>query len=69
MDFYNKATESGKRVMFLTNNSSRDRKHYVEKLNAMGCPAPEEDIYTSGTATCQYVVREYAGKKSIPIRQ
>jgi HAD superfamily hydrolase (TIGR01450 family) len=63
MDFYNKAIEMGKRVVFLTNNSSRDGGHYVEKLNALGCPAKAEDVYTSGMATCQYVLREYAGEK------
>ncbi len=63
MDFYNKAIKMGKRVVFLTNNSSRDGGHYVEKLHDLGCPAKQEDVYTSGMATCQYVVREYAGKK------
>ena len=63
MDFYNKAVSSGKRVIFLTNNSSRDRKHYVQKLNSLGCPAGEKDIYTSGMATCQYLNREFSGSK------
>ena len=64
MDFYNKAVSQGKRVIFLTNNSSRDRNHYVEKLNNLGCPADEKDIYTSGMATCQYLNREFPGKKA-----
>ena len=63
MDFYNKAVSLGKRVMFLTNNSSRNRKRYVEKLNNMGCPAGEKDVYTSGMATYQYVLREFPGRK------
>ncbi len=63
MDFYNKAIDMGKRVVFLTNNSSRDGSHYVKKLNNLGCPATAEDVYTSGMATCQYVLREYKGKK------
>jgi len=29
----------------------------------MGCPATEKDVYTSGMATYQYVLREYPGKK------
>ena len=64
MDFYNKAIESGRRVVFLTNNSSRDGSHYVQKLNNMGCPAVAEDVYTSGMATCQYVLREFPGRKA-----
>lgn len=63
MDFYNKVVDEGKRVIFLTNNSSRDGMHYVDKLNKLGCPAIKEDIYTSGMATCQYVLREYSGKR------
>ena len=63
MDFYNKTVSEGKRVMFLTNNSSRSRKRYVEKLNNMGCPAASEDVYTSGMATYQYVLREFPGKR------
>lgn len=64
MGFYNKAVSSGKRVIFLTNNSSRDRKHYTQKLNNLGCPATEKDIYTSGMATCQYLNREFSDKKA-----
>jgi len=63
MDFYSAAAASGRRVMFLTNNSSRDGGHYVQKLHSMGCPAKLEDVYTSGMATCQYLLREHAGKK------
>ncbi len=63
MDFYNKAMSKGKRVVFLTNNSSQNGEHYVKKLSVMGCPAKKEDVYTSGMATCQYLLREYKGKK------
>lgn len=55
--------EHHRRVVFLTNNSSRDRLHYVQKLARMGCRVPEEDIYTSGMATCQYLNAHYPGKK------
>ncbi len=63
LDFYDAVIKANKRVIFLTNNSSRDGLHYVEKLNNLGCPAVIEDIYTSGIATCQYVSREYNNKK------
>lgn len=62
MDFYNAAIKAGKRVLFLTNNSSRDGEHYVKKLNNLGCPVTRENIYTSGMATCQYLCREHSGK-------
>jgi len=53
----------GCRVLFLTNNSSRDGMHYVKKLAGMDCQVPAEDVYTSGMATCQYINEHYAGKK------
>ena len=63
MDFYNAAINSNRRVIFLTNNSSRDAEHYVEKLNNLGCLVKSEDIYTSGMASCQYINRNYSDKK------
>ena len=63
LDFYRAAKSSGRRILFLTNNSSRDGQHYVEKLHGMGCLVGEEEVYTSGMATCQYLNRVFAGKK------
>jgi HAD superfamily hydrolase (TIGR01450 family) len=61
LDFYEAARASGRRVLFLTNNSSKDGRHYVDKLNRMGCPVTQDDVYTSGMATCQMLRREYPG--------
>lgn len=61
LDFYRAVYASGRRVLFLTNNSSRDGRHYAQKLRRMGCPAAEGDVYTSGMAACQVMNREYAG--------
>lgn len=41
--------------LFLTNNSSKAREDYLEKLNTLGIPATLEDIYTSGTATIDFL--------------
>ena len=40
---------------FLTNNSSRSRLEYVEKLKGLGLVVPEEKIFTSGEATAIYL--------------
>lgn len=61
--FYEGARSSGRRVLFLTNNSSRDGDYYVEKLRNMGCAAGEGDVYTSGMATCRYLERVMPGRK------
>ncbi len=41
--------------LFLTNNSSKNKDRYVEKLNNLGISATREDIFTSGEATTIYL--------------
>ncbi len=51
------------RAMFLTNNSSLGRPDYAKKLSKMGFDVTEEDIFTSGNATVEYLNTYYKGKK------
>lgn len=46
---------------FLTNNSSRSRLEYADKLNRLGLAVPEEQIFTSGEATAIYLQKEFPG--------
>ncbi len=46
---------------FLTNNSSRSRLEYAQKLNRLGLAVPEEHIFTSGEATAIYLQKEFPG--------
>ena len=55
--------EKGKKVLFLTNNSSKTASAYVTKLARMGYPATEKDIFSSGEATIRFLLEERAGKK------
>ncbi|TMW60887.1 hypothetical protein Poli38472_000929 [Pythium oligandrum] len=48
----------GKRVVFVTNNSTTSRANYVKKLVSMGIPAVAEDIVTSAWATVQYMKKQ-----------
>ncbi len=41
--------------LFLTNNSSRSRQEYAEKLQSMGLPATLDQVLTSGTATVRWL--------------
>lgn len=43
------------RVLFLTNNTSVARRDYADKLQFMGIPATEDDIYTAGNATIDWL--------------
>lgn len=46
---------------FLTNNSSRSRVEYAQKLQRLGLPVPEEKIFTSGEATAIYLEKNFPG--------
>lgn len=48
----------GKDYLFLTNNSSKHRRQYAEKITRLGLPVPEEKVFTSGEATALYLQQE-----------
>ena len=54
-EFLKTIKEKGKRYIFLTNNSSKDKHSYVEKLNNLGIDATDEEVFTSGEATTMYL--------------
>lgn len=62
-DFLRKIEDSGRKYVFLTNNSSKNPAVYVEKLHRMGWEAEEEKIITSGQAAIYYLKQNYPGKK------
>ncbi len=51
LDFVEVARASGRRFLFLTNNSSRNRRNYADKLRRMGLEIDDTDVFTSGEAT------------------
>ena len=51
------------RVIFLTNNSSLAKSDYVEKLNRIGFKVTEENVFTSGNATVEFLQQNYNGKR------
>ncbi len=53
----------GKKVLFLTNNSSKTATSYVKKLSSMDYPATEKDIFSSGEATIRFLLDKRKGKK------
>lgn len=63
LDFLAEVKKTGKRAIFFTNNSSKDKKLYVEKLARMGCFVGEQDIMTSGDVTIAFLKKERPGKK------
>lgn len=57
--FIETLSELGRDFLFLTNNSSKDRRLYAEKITRLGLPIPEEKVFTSGEATALYLLREH----------
>lgn len=47
--------QQGIDYLFLTNNSSRSRRDYVQKLGGLGLELPESKVFTSGEATARYL--------------
>ncbi len=62
LDFVDHVRESGKKILFFTNNSSRSPKAYMERLAGMGCPISRDQIMTSGDVTIAYLKAAYPGK-------
>lgn len=53
--FIETLNELGKDYLFLTNNSSKHRGQYAEKIRRLGLPIGEEKVFTSGEATALYL--------------
>ena len=58
-EFLKKVTDTGRRFLFFTNNSSKDKKLYIDKLARMDCHIGIDDIYTSGDITVNYLKKYY----------
>ena len=53
---------TGRRYMFMTNNSSKSVEDYIKKLEKMGIKATREDFITSSQATAYYLKKHHPGK-------
>ena len=63
LDFLKRVKEIGGRYLFLTNNSSKGAKAYVEKLKKIGIESSVEEFLTSTNATVSYINANHRGKK------
>ena len=53
---------SGKRYMFMTNNSSKGIGSYIEKMASLGIGTDKDDYITSSQATSHYISEKYPDK-------
>ena len=62
-DLLQKIRESGRKYMFVTNNSSKSVTDYIRKLENMGIMAQYEDFVTSSQATAYYLSKHHRGDR------
>jgi HAD superfamily hydrolase (TIGR01457 family) len=61
LPFINVLRKQKKGFLFLTNNSSKHRRQYAEKISSLGLPIAEELVLTSGEATALYLREQQPG--------
>ncbi|MDE5784113.1 MAG: HAD-IIA family hydrolase [Prevotella sp.] len=63
LDFFHLLQEQGKKYVFMTNNSSKGKITYIEKLTKLGIEATEDNIASSVNATVRYLNQHKRGAK------
>lgn len=56
-----KIRQAGKKIIFLTNNSSKSIETYQEKLKRIDLFSCKDDVYSSGTACGEYLAKNHKG--------
>ena len=59
--------ESGRGVLFFTNNPTSDAAAYAAKLNKLGIDAAPGDVLTAGAATIRYLLDETPYRRLYPL--
>ncbi|MBO5926154.1 MAG: HAD-IIA family hydrolase [Clostridia bacterium] len=54
--------EKGKKIIFLTNNSSKNTCNYIKKLKKLNFYSESDEVYTSALASVEYISEFYNGK-------
>lgn len=63
LEFIETLNDLGLDYLFLTNNSSKHRSLYAEKITRLGLPIPGEKVFTSGEATALYLQKEHPASR------
>lgn len=62
IQFIDRLRESGRQILFFTNNASRSKDLYVKHLTDMGFSPSRDEIMTSGDVMEAYLKENYPGK-------
>ena len=63
IELLNTLKATGRKYLFMTNNSSKSVEDYVKKLEKLGIAATREDFMTSSQATAFYLHKHHEGQK------
>jgi HAD superfamily hydrolase (TIGR01450 family) len=55
--------EMGKRTVFLSNNPTKTREEYAQKLTGLGLPTPDSDVINSSYVMVDFLQRRMPGAK------
>lgn len=61
-EFIEYAKNNGKKIIYFTNNASKNKELYFEKLTRLGYKAERGDILTSGDVTIAYLKKYHNGE-------
>lgn len=61
-DFCKKIIESGRKLIYFTNNASKAPEDYVEKLVRLGFPCKRENVMTSGDVAIAFLNKYHKGE-------
>lgn len=64
-----KLRELGKRVVFLSNNPTKDPEMYAEKLTRLGLPTPEGEIVNTVVTMTRWLLRNHPDATVFPISE
>lgn len=65
VDFLNRTEAAGVGHSFLTNNPTKSVADYIHKLEAMGIPATEDNMYTTSLAAIDYIKKTHPEAKRL----
>ena len=63
LDLLDTIKSTGRRYLFMTNNSSKSVEDYIIKLGKLGITATRDDFITSSQATAYYLKKHYPGHR------
>jgi HAD superfamily hydrolase (TIGR01450 family) len=64
-----KLRELGKKVVFLSNNPTKDPEMYAEKLTKLGLPTPEDEIVNTVVTMTQWLLQNHPDATVFPIAE